>query len=110
MEMVVPASGTEKSFSPAAWAASAALAASLQGLGMPTLALDSDEAAVEDADAAGVDAADADADEVEAELPLPEAAALLEEAFEQPTTPIASTLANAMASSFLFMTIPFLCL
>jgi len=87
---------------------------------MPTLALDSDEAAVEDADAAGVeaadadaveaDAADADADEVEAELPLPEAAALLEEAFEQPTTPIASTLANAMASSFLFMTIPFLCL
>ena len=97
---------------------------------MPTLAPDSDEAAVEDADAAGVEAADADADEadaagvdadeveaadaevdeVEAELPLPEAAALLEEAFEQPTTPIASTLANAMASSFLFMTFPFPCL
>ena len=89
------------------------------------LAPESDEAAVDDSDAADEDAADADeaeadADEAEAEaadaeadeadvaLPLPEDAALLEDELEQPTMPIASTAAKAMASNFLFMTIPFL--
>jgi hypothetical protein len=62
---------------------------------MPTLALVSDEVAEAGSDAAG--------DEAGAELPPPEAGALLEELFEHPTTPIASTAVKAMASSFLFM-------
>ncbi len=87
------------------------------------LAPESDEAAVDDSAAADEDAADADeaaadADEAEAAdaeedeadvaLPLPEDAALLEDELEQPTMPIASTAAKAMASNFLFMMIPFL--
>ena len=122
----MPASGTEKLFSPAPSAASAALAASFQGLGMLALADASDEACeagsdagdegldaaddevdAVDADADEADADDADADEAEAELLLPEAAALLEELLEQPTMPIASTTAKAMAISFLLMIIPF---
>ena len=71
-------------------------------------AADADEAAADEAEADEAEAADAEADEAEAELPLPEDAALLEDELEQPTTPIASTAAKAMASNFLFMTIPFL--
>ena len=112
-EMLIPASGTEKLFSPAPSAASAALATSLQGLGMPMLADDSDEAdeaeadaADADADEADADAADADVDEAEAELPLAEADALPEEPLEHPTTPSASTAAKTIASSFLFTMAP----
>ena len=106
----MPASGTEKSFSPAPPAASSALAASLQGLGVPMLADASDEADEAEADAVDedaeedADAADEDCDETEAELLLPpETDVLLEELLEHPTTPIASTAAKAMASNFLFM-------
>ena len=120
----MPASGTEKLLSPAPCAASAALAASLQGLGVLALADASDEACEAGADAedegwgaaddeavaadadVDADAADADDAEAEAELPLPEADALLEEPLEQPTMPIASTAANTIASSFLLMIVP----
>jgi len=71
---------------------------------MPTLADAADEDATEaEADAADEDAAEADAVEADAELALSEADALLEELLVQPTTPMASTAAKAIASSFLFM-------
>ena len=110
---LTPASGTEKLFRPAPSAASAALPTELQGLGVPMLADDSDEAAEEDSDAAedeaaeeDSDAAEEDADADEAELLLALTLLLLVELHEQPTMPTASTAAKAMTSTFLYMMVP----
>ena len=104
-ESLTPASGTEKLFSPAPWAASAALATSLQGLGVPMLADEADGAAEEDSAEADEDAAEDEAALEAAELP--EADELLVEEHAHPTMPTAITAAKAMADSFLTMVITF---
>ena len=109
-ESLTPASGTEKLFNPAPWAASAALATSLQGLGVPMLADEADGAAEEDSAEADEDAAEDEAALEAAELEaaeLPEAGELLVEEHAHPTMPTAITAAKAMANSFLTMVITF---